>query len=66
MAEDIETRHLAGRARLEELVKRRFPPDGKEGRVERARAALYQEQPIKLSPEEWKWVAEDLDLEDQF
>ena len=47
------------------LVKQRFTPEGKAGRVAKALAALHQEQLIKLSPEEWKWVAEDADLEDR-
>lgn len=51
--------------RLEELVKQRFTPEGKAERVAKALAALYQEEPIGLSPEEWKWVAEEADLEDQ-
>jgi len=55
-----------GRSRLEELKRRRFTPEGKAERVARALAALYQEESIKLSPEEWRWIAEDPDLEDQF
>jgi len=62
MAENISAPKSA---RLEELVKQRFAPEGKAARVAKALAALYQEEPIKLSPEEWKWVAEDADLEDQ-
>ncbi len=61
MAENISAQKSA---RLEELIKQRFTPEGKAERVARARAALHQEEPIKLSPEEWKWVAEDADLED--
>ncbi len=49
---------------LEELIKERFAPEGKAERIAKALEALYQEEPIKLSPEEWKWVAEDADLED--
>ena len=52
-------------ARLEELVKQRFTREDKAERVAKALTALYQEEPIKLSPTEWKWVAEDADLEDQ-
>ncbi len=52
--------------RLEELIKQRFTPEGKEERVAKALAALYQEEPIHLSREEWKWMAEDAELEDQF
>jgi len=60
MAEKISATKLP---RLEELVKQRFTPEGKAERVSKARAALDQEPAIKLSPEEWKWVAEDVDLE---
>ena len=52
--------------RLEELVRKRFPPEGKAERVARGLAALHQDEKIKLTPEEWKWVAEDPDLEDEF
>ncbi len=61
MAESIST---SKPARLEDLAKQRFTPEGKAERVAKALAALYQEEPIKLSPEEWKWIAESADLED--
>ncbi len=61
MAENISAQKSA---RLEEMIKQRFTPEGKAERVERALAALHQEERIKLSPEEWKWIAEDADLED--
>ncbi len=61
MAEKISAQKSA---RLKELMKQRFTPEGKVERVARAIAALHQEEPIKLSPEEWKWVADDPDLED--
>jgi len=51
---------------LEEPIQKRFPPEGKAERVARGLAALHQEERIKLTPEEWKWVAEDPDLEDEF
>lgn len=62
MAEKTSTQ---GSPALQGLVKQRFTPEGKAERVATARAALHQEQPIKLSPEQWKWIAEDADLEDQ-
>ncbi len=49
--------------RLEELVKQRFTPEGKAERVAKALSALHQEETIKLSPEEWRWVAEDPEFE---
>jgi hypothetical protein len=62
MAEHVSERRTA---KLEVLIKRRFTPEGKAERVAKALAALKREQPIKLSPEDWKWVAEDADLGDQ-
>ena len=52
--------------RLEGLFKQRFTPEGKVQRVSEGLQALYKEESIKLSPEEWKWVAETGDFEDQF
>ena len=52
-------------AKLGELIRQRFPPEGKAERVARALAALGREQLINLSPEDWKWVAEDADLGNQ-
>jgi hypothetical protein len=51
-------------ASLQDLVRRQFTPGDKVQRVSRAQAALNEEERIKLSSEEWKWVAEDADLED--
>lgn len=50
---------------LEELIRKQFTPEGKAERVSRALAALNEQEPIKLAPAEWRWVAEDADLEDQ-
>ena len=63
MAENISEQRTA---KLEALVKQRFTPEGRSERVAKALAALRREQPIKLSPEDWKWVAEDADLGDEF
>ncbi|HEX5483773.1 MAG TPA: hypothetical protein VFZ08_14210 [Terriglobia bacterium] len=62
MAENVSEQNTV---KLEILVKQRFTPEGKSERVARALAALRREQPIKLSSKDWKWVAEDADLEDQ-
>ena len=51
-------------ASLEDLLRKQFTPGDKNERVSRALAALNEEERIKLSPEQWKWVAEDADLED--
>jgi len=50
---------------LEELARRRFAPADKASRVARARQALEQAVPIELTSEQWKWVAEDPEAEDQ-
>ncbi|MGH9398320.1 MAG: hypothetical protein ACRD18_15905 [Terriglobia bacterium] len=62
MAENVSEQRSA---KLEVLMKHWFTPEGKSERVAKALAALHREQPIKLSPEDWKWVAEDADLADQ-
>ena len=51
-------------AALQEFVRKQFPSGDKAQRVSRALAALNEEERIKLSPEQWKWVAEDPDLEE--
>jgi hypothetical protein len=51
-------------ASLQEFVRKQFAPGEKTQRVSRALAALNEEERIKLSPEQWKWVAEDADLEE--
>ena len=53
-------------SKLEELKKRRFTDEGKDERIARSLAALNQQTSIHLSPEEWKLIAEDPDIEDQF
>ena len=55
----------AGSAGLGELIEQRFTPEGKAEGVARAILALYQEEPFKLTPGEWKWVAEDAGLGEQ-
>jgi hypothetical protein len=52
--------------RLEELIRKTFPPEGKAKRIARGLAALNEDLTIHLTPEQWKWIAEDPDLEDQF
>jgi hypothetical protein len=54
------------KSRLEELKIRKFTLEGRQERIARSLAALHLESNIKLSPEEWKRIAEDPDLEDQF
>jgi hypothetical protein len=51
-------------ASLQEFLRQQFPPGDKTERVSRALAALKEEERIKLSPEQWKWIAEDADLEE--
>ena len=49
---------------LQVFLRQQFTPEDKTERVSRALAALNEEEHIKLSPEQWKWVAEDADLEE--
>ncbi|HZF41424.1 MAG TPA: hypothetical protein VE715_21550 [Blastocatellia bacterium] len=53
-------------APLEELKKQKFTLEGKQERIAKALAALYQETAIELPTEVWRHIAEDSDLEDQF
>ena len=50
--------------KLAELKRARFTPEGKAERVARSLGALDQDVGIDLSLEEWKWIAEDPDLEE--
>ncbi|HKP13191.1 MAG TPA: hypothetical protein VJZ91_13820 [Blastocatellia bacterium] len=54
------------RSGLEELKKWRFTPEGRDERIARSLAALNRPASIRLSPDQWKFVAEDADIEDQF
>ncbi len=56
----------AGLSRLELLKRAHFTPEGKAERVARALAALHEDERIKLSPEKWKWVAENSSIEDWY
>jgi hypothetical protein len=51
-------------ASFQEFVRKQFTPGDKTQRVSRALEALNEEERTKLTPEQWKWVAEDVDLED--
>jgi predicted HTH domain antitoxin len=48
------------------LIRQHFNPETKAERVARSLAALNEPSSIQLTPEEWRWIAEDPDLEDQF
>jgi hypothetical protein len=61
----VENVRKQRRAKLEELVRRRFPLNGKAERVATALAAFRHKQLINLSPKDWKWVAEDADIGNQ-
>ncbi len=52
--------------KLEELKARHFTLAGKAKRVAKSLAALQQPGTIQLSPEEWRWVAENADIEEQY
>lgn len=53
-------------SRLEQLKRVRFSPENKAERVTRSLAALDQAERINLTPSEWRFVAEDPDIEDQY
>jgi hypothetical protein len=44
---------------------RRFTAEGREDRIARSLAALNQQETLQLSAEQWKYFAEDPDLDDQ-
>lgn len=52
-------------SRLEELKRRRFPPETKAERVERSLAALYRQTSIRLTSEQWRELIEDPDIHDE-
>lgn len=52
------------RRKLEALKAKKWPPEGKAERVRKALKALEGPVPtFKLTPEQWKQIAEDPDLE---
>jgi hypothetical protein len=51
--------------KLAEAKRQRFTAEGKGERVSRSLAALNQPSRIRLTPEEWRKIVEDADLEDQ-
>ena len=52
-------------SRLEILKQVHFSVAGRTERIARSLAALNQPETLKLTPEEWRFFAEDVDLEDQ-
>jgi hypothetical protein len=47
------------------LIAARFPAEGKEQRVAAALRALDEfRRDLQVSPEELRWIAEDVDIED--
>lgn len=55
-------------SKLEALKRERFTAEGRAERVARSLAALAESDRviIRLTPEDWKLIAEDPDLEDDF
>jgi hypothetical protein len=51
--------------KLELMKLRRFTAEGREDRIARSLAALNQQETLQLSAEQWKYFAEDPDLDDQ-
>lgn len=52
-------------AKLEALKRQHFTPEGRIERIARSLAALDQAETLRLTPTEWRIIAEDPDLEDQ-
>jgi len=48
------------------LIRQHFNPETKAERVARSLAALNQTEEWNLTPEEWRFIAEDPDIADQF
>src|ERR1022692_4546815 len=53
-------------SRLETLKRARFTPQTRAERIARSLAALNQAVDFDLTPEEWRRIAEDPGVEDQF
>jgi hypothetical protein len=51
--------------KLQLLKLQRFVPEGREDRIAKSLAALNQQETLNLSAEQWKYFAEDPDLDDQ-
>ena len=58
----LESRPIS---RLEALKRLHFSAAGRNERVARSLGALNQPETLRLTPEEWRFFAEDVDLEDQ-
>jgi len=48
------------------LKRRHFTVQGKDERIARSLAALNQKVTIELTAQQWRRIAEDPDIEDQF
>ena len=51
--------------KLDLLKRQRFTAKGREERIAQSLAALNQPEVINLTPEQWKYFAEDPDLDDE-
>ncbi len=60
-----EVRLSHGTPELQELIRKRFTPEGKAERVARSLAALREINRIELPLEEWHRIVEDPEFEDQ-
>ena len=63
---DIAVTRAGPTEKLRRLKSTKFSPEGREGRIARSLAALRQPITIHLKPEEWSWIADELDIEDQY
>ena len=57
--------HLVPPGKLESLKLERFTAEGRMERMQRSLAALNQPETLQLTPHEWRFFAEDPDLDDQ-
>jgi hypothetical protein len=51
--------------RLQALKRKHFTGQDRTRRIERSLAALHQPETLQLTPQEWRFFAEDPDLNDQ-
>ena len=51
--------------KLQLLKRKRFTAQGRVERIQRSLAALNQPETLRLTPQQWRFFAEDPDLDDQ-
>ena len=56
---------VAHSTKLQLLKRKRFTTQGRIERIQRSLAALNQPETFRLTPQQWRFFAEDPDLDDQ-